>query len=421
MKTTLTDWLYRLESIHPQTIALGLDRVRAVRQRLQLNPSFPLIIVGGTNGKGSTCAMLEAMLHAAAYRTGCYASPHLLDYNERVRIGKQQATDAELCAAFEKIDQARGDIPLTYFEFGALAAMLCFVEREVDVAILEVGLGGRLDAVTVFDGDCAVVTSVDLDHMDYLGDTREAIAYEKAGIFRAGKPAIFGSRDMPDIIAHEAARIGAERWRLGTEFDYAASPQQWDFHGVYGARLALPIPALRGAYQLDNASAALAALDAVRARLPVDMNAVRRGLAEVSLPGRFQVMPGRPQIIFDVAHNPHAARALADNLAALPPARSTIAVFAMLRDKDIVGVARALRDRISAWRVAGLDLPRGATAADIAHALAEAGVPTAAVQTFDTVAAALRHACNEAGDNDRIAAFGSFHTVAEAMREQRGD
>ena len=418
MPATLADWLSYLESLHPKTIALGLERVAQVRQRLNLQPAFPLITVGGTNGKGSTCAMLEAMLHAGGYRVGCYTSPHLLDYNERVRVDKMQASDAELCAAFAQIERARGEIPLTYFEFGTLAAMLCFVGRGVDVAILEVGLGGRLDAVNVFDADCAIVTSVDIDHVDYLGDTREAIAYEKAGIFRGGKVAVFGDRDMPQNIALEAQRVGAELWRIGVDFDYTAA-RQWDFRGKRGARHSLPYPALRGDYQLNNASAALAALDALRDGLPLSDDAVRAGLAEVTLPGRFQIVSHHPQIIFDVAHNPHAARALAQNLEALSPAR-VFAVFAMLKDKDIAGVIEALRDKVDIWMVAGIDAPRGATRDETAQALRQAGVPQGALQTFNTVTEALRGARKQAGENDRIVAFGSFYTVAEAMRASAG-
>lgn len=415
MPATLADWLIYLESLHPKTIALGLERVAQVKQRLNLNPDFPVIVVGGTNGKGSVCAMLEGILHAAGYRVGCYTSPHLLDYNERVRIGKKQASDAELCASFEKIEQARVDVQLTYFEFGTLAAMQCFIAHKVDVAILEVGLGGRLDAVNVFDSDCAVVASVDIDHIDYLGDTREAIAYEKAGIFRSGKVAIFGDLDMPAAIAAEAQRIGAQLWRLGEQFSFTAGAQQWNYRGVSGTRSALPYPALRGAFQLNNASAALAALDALKDNLPVSMQAVRRGLVEVALPGRFQVVPGRPMLILDVAHNPHAAASLARNLAGMPPCPKTFAVFAMLKDKDMAGVVRALNDQVDVWLVAGIDAPRGATAAELAQVLAAEGV-RGELRTFATVSDAVQHACNAAFENDRIAAFGSFYTVAEVMR-----
>ena len=414
-KMNLYDWLTYLESLHPKTIALGLERVAQVKQRLNLNPDFPIITVGGTNGKGSVCAMLESMLHAAGYRVGCYTSPHLLDYNERVRIAKKQASDAELCASFEKIEQVRGDTSLTYFEFGTLAAMQCFIEHKVDVAILEVGLGGRLDAVNVFDNDCAVVTNVDIDHTDYLGDTREKIAYEKAGIFRAGRVAICADVDIPQAITDHAEKIGAQLWRIGREFGFTSHQGQWDYRSTIGTRNSLPYPALRGAFQLHNASAALAALDILRVALPVNMEAVRRGLVEVSLPGRFQVVPGKPALILDVAHNPHAARSLAQNLASLPPCPRTYAVFAMLKDKDMAGVARALKEQVDIWLVAGIAAPRGASAAELAQVLHAEGVK-GKILTFATATEALQHACNEASENDRIAAFGSFYTVAEVMR-----
>lgn len=440
MPTTLAEWLTHLESLHPKTIELGLERVAQVRQRLNLQPQFPVIIVGGTNGKGSVCAMLESILHAAGYRTGCYTSPHLLDYNERVRVSKHQANDAELCAAFAAIERARKggadsdnssltpalsqrargqsqeaiDIPLTYFEFGTLAAMQMFVEQKVDVAILEVGLGGRLDAVNVFDADCAVVTSIDIDHTDYLGDTREQIAFEKAGIFRAGKVAVFGDPDVPQAIRAEAGQIGAELWCIGSEFGFTSHQGQWDFRGKKAARAALPFPALRGAYQLNNASTALAVLDVLKGKLPVSMEAVRRGLVEVVLPARFQMVPGKPTLILDVAHNPHAARSLAQNLAALPPCPKTYAVIAMLKDKDMAGVVAALKSQVDVWLAAGIDAPRGASADELAQVLLEA--QAGEVLRFATASEALHHACNQAGENDRILALGSFYTVAEVMR-----
>jgi dihydrofolate synthase/folylpolyglutamate synthase len=414
MPNTLADWLTYLESLHPKTIALGLERVAQVKQRLSLQSDFPVIIVGGTNGKGSVCAMLEAILHAAGYRVGCYTSPHLLVYNERVRIAKRQVGDAELCASFAQIEQERGEIPLTYFEFGTLAAMQCFIEHNVDVAILEVGLGGRLDAVNVFDADVAVVTSVDIDHTDYLGDTREKIAYEKAGIFRQGRMAICADSDVPQALRQHAQEIGAELWCIGSEFGFTPHQGQWDYRSKIGSRSALPIPALRGAFQLNNASAALAALDAIRDKLPVNMGVIRRGLVEVELAGRFQFIPGKPQLILDVAHNPHAARSLAQNLGNLPPAK-TFAVFAMLKDKDMAGVVQALDARIDEWLVAGIDAPRGATAAELAQVLRDNRVG-GAVRVCDSIADALHEASNRAGENDRIAAFGSFYTVAEVMR-----
>lgn len=415
MPKSLQEWLSHLESLHPKTIALGLERVAEVKQRLHLDPVFPIIVVGGTNGKGSVCAMLEAMLHAAGYRVGCYTSPHLLDYNERVRIGKRPASDEELCLSFMQIEQARGDIALTYFEFGTLAAMQCFISHEVEVAILEVGLGGRLDAVNVFDSDCAVVTSIDIDHTDYLGDTREKIAFEKAGIFRAGKVAVFGDRDMPSAIAAQAQKVGAQLWCLGKQFNFKAGELQWDYQGIDSKRSSLPFPALRGAFQLSNASTVLAVLEAMKERLPVGMGAVRRGLMEVELPGRFQVIPGKPALILDVAHNPHAARSLAKTLASMPPSPKTYAVCAMLKDKDMAGVVRELIWQVDVWLVAGIAAPRGATAGELAEVVQQE-LMDGQMLSFATVTEALNHACKEADENDRIVAFGSFYTVAEAMR-----
>jgi dihydrofolate synthase/folylpolyglutamate synthase len=412
MPHTLADWLSHLESLHPKTIALGLDRVAQVKLRLNLSPDFPVIVVGGTNGKGSVCAMLEAILQAAGYRVGCYTSPHLLRYNERVRIAGQQADDAELCASFAAIECARGDIELTYFEFGTLAAMQCFVSHGVEVAVLEVGLGGRLDAVNVFDADCAVVTSVDIDHVDYLGDNREAIGYEKAGIFRPGRVAVCGERDAPASLVRHARDIGAELWRIGVDFGFTAEPQQWRYQGPVRARDALPHPALRGGYQLGNASCVLAVLDALHERLPVGMQAVRQGLLAARVAGRFQCIPGKPELILDVAHNPHAARALASNLAAMPPAR-VWAVCAMLGDKDMAGVVEALAGRVSVWLVAGLPGPRGNDGSELAALLRERG---AEVHRFENVTDAISHASNAADGNDRIAVFGSFFTVAEALQ-----
>lgn len=420
MPKSLADWLTHLESLHPKTIALGLERVAQVKQWLNLEPDFPVIIVGGTNGKGSVCAMLESILHAAGYKVGCYTSPHLLKYNERVRIARQQASDAELCASFEAIEQARGDIELTYFEFGTLAAVQCFIAHQVDVAILEVGLGGRLDAVNVFDADCAVVTSVDIDHIDYLGDSREQIAFEKAGIFRAGKVAICADSDVPPALRAHAEQIGAELWCIGSDFGPRAHQGQWDYFGKEGGRSALPYPALRGAFQLQNASAVLAVLDALKDRIPVSMSAVRRGLAEVELSGRFQFLPGKPQWILDVAHNPHAARSLAQNLANLPPAK-TFAVLAMLKDKDIAGVVRALDAQIDVWLVAGIKAPRGADSGELLQVISGLCVRGEVIDCH-SIENALNEASNRAGENDRIAALGSFYTVAEVMhlRKVRG-
>jgi len=411
---TLDQWLEHIERVHPSSIEMGLERTLQVRQTLGLNPSFPVITVGGTNGKGSACAMLEAILHHAGYKVGCYTSPHLLRYNERVRVACREAGDAALCRAFAAVEAARGSTALTYFEFGTLAAMRLFVEERIDVAVLEVGLGGRLDAVNAFDADCALVMSVDLDHMDYLGDTREAIGFEKAGIFRRDRPAVCADPHPPEALRQHAARIGARLLLIGEDFGYVADKVQWQFRGPQGNRNGLPHPVLRGSYQLANASACLAALDALKERLPVTMNNIRAGLLQVQLPGRFQVLPGRPTMILDVAHNPHAARALAENLSAMNGGR-TLAVFAMLKDKDIAGVIGAVRQHVDHWLIAGIEGARGAPAALLRRELQAAGV-TAPVTECASIAAACAQACDMATENDRIIVFGSFYTVAAAMR-----
>ncbi|MCE9640335.1 MAG: bifunctional tetrahydrofolate synthase/dihydrofolate synthase [Betaproteobacteria bacterium] len=415
---TLAQWLAYLEQLHPQAIAMGLDRVSQVAQALGLSPEFAVITVGGTNGKGSCCAMLEAMLLHAGYHVGCYTSPHLLRYNERVRIGGREIEDEVLCRAFERIEAARGDTSLTYFEFGTLAAVMAFGEAGVDVAILEVGLGGRLDAVNVFDADCALVASVDLDHQDYLGDTREAIGLEKAGIFRAGRPAVCADAEPPAALVAHAREIGADLMVIDRDFGYVAKPQQWRYWGPGGKRHGLPYPALRGAFQLGNAAACLTALDCLRGNLPVTAQDVRGGLLQAEVAGRFQVLPGQPQVILDVAHNPHAARALAANLASMPAGGRTLAVCAMFKDKDIAGVVAAIRPYITDWLVADAEGARGASAAQLAAVLAHSGA-SAPVAQYSNVAAAWHAACNLAADNDKIIVFGSFLTVAAVMRERQ--
>lgn len=418
MPQSLPDWLAYLERIHPSTIDMGLERVSVVRDRLGLHCDFPIITVGGTNGKGSVCAMLEAVLSCAGYRVGKYSSPHLLRYGERVRVARREAEDGALVQAFERIEGARAEQSLTYFEFGTLAALDLFIRAGVDVAVLEVGLGGRLDAVNVFDADCAVVTSVDLDHMEYLGPDRDSIGREKAGIFRAGVPAVCGDEDPPAALIGHAADIGAPLLLRGRDFGHNAGPGDWQFWSLRGKRSALPHPALRGTYQLANAATALAALEQVSAKVPVDMGAIRRGLVEVDLPGRFQVLPGRPMVILDVGHNPHAARALSESLRALPPDGRLIAVFAMLKDKDIAGVAQVLKDQVDEWMIAGLPGMRGAGVGQIEEALAGAGV-SAPVSRFASPAEAYRCAIRAAGQDDKILVFGSFHTVG-AILQARG-
>ena len=411
---TLDQWLEHIERVHPRTIEMGLARVSAVRDALRLNHSCPVITVGGTNGKGSACAMLEAILDHAGYRTGCYVSPHLLRYNERVRLAHSDASDGDLVRAFAAVEAARGDVALTYFEFGTLAAMWLFAEKRVEVAVLEVGLGGRLDAVNAFEPDCALVMSIALDHMDYLGETRETIGAEKAGIFRPGRPAICADYDPPRALVERALEIGAQLLLIGRDFGCEAGPRQWRYWGPRGERHALPHPALRGDYQVPNAAACLAALDALRALLPVSANDIRTGLLTAVNPGRFQVLPGRPAVILDVAHNPAAAAALARNLARWPREGPTLAVFAMLKDKDVDGVIAAVKGEVDEWFVSGIAAERGGDSGFIRNALARAGV-IETVSSYDSVAAAYAAACDKAGQNARIVVFGSFHTVAAVV------
>jgi len=418
----LADWLAYIEQQHPQVIALGLERVARVRDALGLAPAVPIITVAGTNGKGSTCAMLEAILDAAGYRVGLYTSPHLLRYNERVRIGGREADDEALVSAFARVEAARTrtgeDIQLTYFEFGTLAAVDLFLRNAVDVMVLEVGMGGRLDAVNAFDADCAIVTSIGMDHMEYLGVTLEAIGHEKAGIMRAGKPAVLADPAAPaSVLAHGQA-IGAQLQRSGREFGCDRESKEWSFWGAAGRKTGLPYPALSGRVQLQNASAAVAALEALRERLPVSLRDLRRGLAGVELLGRFQLLPGRPALVLDVGHNPQAAAVLLENLSDMGPASGTTAVFGMLRDKDIAGVVGLLAGHIDRWFVCTLPPPRGARAFELAQLLRQAGVD--AVSEFENPAAAYAAACSGAAENDRIIVFGSFLTVAEVISAREG-
>lgn len=423
---TLPDWLAHLETAHPVGIDMGLARISRVRDALGLQFKSVVFTVGGTNGKGSTCAMLEAILLAAGYKVGCHTSPHLIDFNERARVNGEIAADAMLLPHFEAVERARSSFPepvsLTYFEFTTLAIMHLFANAGLDAVILEVGLGGRLDAVNIVDTDCAIITSVDLDHMAYLGDTREAIGFEKAGIFRAGKPAICSDPVPPISLVKHAEAIGADLWLIGRDFNFQGDKQQWGFSGRGRRWPSLGYPALRGANQLLNASAALAALESVRDRLPISAQDVRLGLSQVVLPGRFQVLPGRPSVILDVAHNPHASAALGQNLENMGFYRYTYAVFGAMQDKDIEGVLRHMLDKVDHWCLTDLPTPRAATAANLAQALTDAGFRAgkeSSVCTFSDPATAYRNAMERATEDDRIVVFGSFYTVAGVLAERK--
>ena len=412
----LNEWLSHLETAHPVGIDMGLSRINRVRDSLGLHFTCPVITVGGTNGKGSTCAFLESILMAAGYRVGCHTSPHLLSFNERARINSQMVSDAQLLQAFSEVEEARcriSDAPtLTYFEFTTLAIMDLFANANLDVVILEVGMGGRLDAVNIVDADCAIVTSIDLDHMAYLGNTREAIAFEKAGIFRSKASAICGDPLPPQTLIDHANAIGTDLWLMGRDYSFEGDKQQWGWHGRGKRFSGLSYPALRGANQLLNASAVIAALMAIHERLPVSAQDIRNGLALVELPGRFQVLPGKPTVVLDVAHNPHAAATLAQSMEAMAYHPYTYAVFGAMSDKDIDGVLKPMIDLVDYWYCTDLPTPRAASAKDLAKRIQGMGKEAL---IFSEPGKAFQSALDKASEGDRIMVFGSFYTVAGVM------
>lgn len=414
----LADWLAWQETLHPNAIDLGLDRLQRTLRRLGWQrPACPVITVAGTNGKGSCVALTARILREAGHRVGTFTSPHLLRYNERIAIDGVEVSDEALIAAFERIDAARGADTLTFFEFNAGAALLVFADAQPDAVVLEVGMGGRLDAVNVVDADVALVTSIDLDHCDWLGHDRETIGREKAGIFRGGRPAIFGSRDMPASIRESAQQVGADLQLLGRDFDWLRNGERWTWRGRTGEHRDLPAPALQGEVQYDNAAAALAALAALDSRLHVPRSAIERGLQTVTLPGRFQVVrqssPRPIEWILDVAHNPAAAHTLAAQLAARRSGGRTIAVCGVLSDKDVEGIVGELRHSFDAWVIVGLQgaraLPPDALAARVRSAGANVEAVAADVVAGCVAAEAL------AKEGDRIVVFGSFLTVGPAL------
>ena len=428
---TLDDWLAHCERIHPRTIELGLARVEEVRARLGLAFACPVITVAGTNGKGSTCAMLESILLHSGWRVGVYMSPHLVHFQERCRVRGKVVTAAELVPHFEAVEAVRGGVSLTYFEFTTLAILRLLSHAELDAVVLEVGLGGRLDAVNVIDADCAVITSVDLDHTDYLGPDRESIGIEKAGIMRRGRPVVVSDPQPPVSIAAEAERIGADLRQFGRDFNYAAQQgsngqwQQWAWSGRVRRYSGLAYPALRGTNQLLNASGVLAALETLQDRLPVTAQGVRSGLSQVELPGRFQIVAGEPTLVLDVAHNPHAVAALAVNLDQMGYYPCTRAVLGVMADKDIDGIVAKMLPLVDHWYVCDLPTPRAASAAQLgvaiqkAHAGARQGgviaAPVLRLQTHAGSREALEAALAEADPTDRIVVFGSFFTVGGVL------
>lgn len=411
---TLADWLSYIEQQHPATIDMGLERVRTVANALGLGQPAPrTIVVGGTNGKGSTVAFIEAIARAAGWKVGAYTSPHLLQYNERVRIDGVDASDEALVAAFNAIEDARGATTLTYFEYGTLAALYLFAKAGLDLAVLEVGLGGRLDAVNIVDADVAVITTVDIDHAEWLGEDREAIGGEKAGIIRGWKPVILGETDPPSSVLARAYLLGANAIRGGSDFFAdVIDAQRWRWRDV-GFRIELPMPALRGPIQLRNAASAIAALRALDRPLP--RPAIVEGIAQARIRGRLQAFDhAGVEVLVDVGHNPQAARELAAALKAAPTVGRTLAVFAALQDKDAHGVVEALAGRVDAWHLAGLDGARAQSAAALQARLA--GTAAGAAALHDTVPSALQQALADAKAGDRVLVFGSFHTAAQALQ-----
>jgi dihydrofolate synthase/folylpolyglutamate synthase len=415
---TLDAWLAHCEQLHPKSIDMTLQRVSSVRERLDLRFDVPVITVAGTNGKGSSCAMLESIARHAGYRTGLYIKPHLVHFEERCRIGGQSVAAEELLPHFAAVEAARGDVSLTYFEFTTLAIMRALSLAAVDVVILEVGLGGRLDAVNAVDGDCALITSIDLDHMDYLGPDRESIGFEKAGILRAGRPAVISDPVPPASVLRHAADIGADLWLVGRDFNHSGDRQQWSWSGRGRRHNSLAYPALRGANQLLNASGVLAVFEALRDRLPITAQAVRNGLATVELPGRFQIVPGQPALVLDVAHNPQAAATLAFNLDQMGFYPCTHAVFGAMHDKDIAGMVTRLAAVVDRWYLSDLPLPRAASAEELERTLR--GTLPALAQApslHESPSAALRAALAAADPADRIVVFGSFLCVGGVLKD----
>lgn len=419
---SLAEWLDYQSTVHPRGIELGLERVREVWQRLGAPAPAPVVItVAGTNGKGSTVAFLDAMLAASGLRVGCYTSPHLLRYNERVRVAGQEVDDAAFVAAFERIEAARGATPLTYFEFGTLAALLLFSASALDVAVLEVGLGGRLDAVNLIDADAAIVTTIDRDHEEWLGDTIERIAVEKAGVFRRGGVAVIADRSATRVLCDVADRVGAASRVAGLDYDVIDAGQGWRWRSGDG-HIDLPRPGLIAPCQRANASAAIAALHALRDRIPWRPDAIARAVAGTRLPGRMQRFGGRGQLIVDVAHNPQAGRVLADWLKANPVPGRSVAVFSALADKDVDGIVQALAASFAHWHLAGLasDTPRGLDAATLRMRVA-ATLPATDLTEHDDVASALAVARDGCGSGDRVVAFGSFFVAAQALAVAQRD
>ena len=422
----LQSWLAFLETAHPVGIDMGLTRIKKVQQALDLKFQCPVVTVAGTNGKGSICAFLESIYSEAGYRVACHTSPHFLDFTERARVDRQSVSEEQLLKHFHAVEKARSSlnelVSLTYFEFTTLAILHLFASMQLDVVILEVGLGGRLDAINIIDADCAIIGSIDLDHTALLGNTRELIAIEKAGIMRQGKIAVCADPLPPSTLVEYADQLGVDLWLHGRDFNVSGDQQQWGWSGRTRRLNGLAYPALRGANQLINAAAVIAALMSLRDTLPVGVQAIRNGFAMVDLPGRFQVLAGQPTVVLDVAHNPHASSALAASLDKMGYFPFTHAIFGVMSDKDIEGVIRPMLGIVDYWHCVNLNIPRAATALKLQHTLENMGVKNtneSGVTSHETVDEAYQKTFELIGQNDRIVVFGSFLTVSAVMSLQK--
>ena len=417
--STLAEWLAHCERLHPTEIEMTLERSLRVRANLGLTFTAPVIAVAGTNGKGSTCAMLEAIALQAGYRVGLYSKPHLVHFEERCRVNGEMVKATELLPHFEAVERARGDISLTYFEFTTLVIARLLSHAPLDLVILEVGMGGRLDTVNAFDADCSIITSIDVDHAEFLGPDRETIGFEKAAIMRSGKPVIVSDPMPPHSVIAYAERVGADLWRFGRDFNYSGDKQQWGWAGRAKRFNAIAYPALRGANQLLNAAGVLAAFEALRELLPITAQAVRNGFALVELPGRFQVVAGQPTLVLDVAHNPHAVAALAQNLDQMGFFPRTHAVFGTMRDKDINAILARMAPLVDHWHFTDLPTPRAARADELVARHSQLGLNGPGPVTVARHASplqALASALVGADAADRIVVFGSFLTVGGVLK-----
>jgi dihydrofolate synthase/folylpolyglutamate synthase len=413
---SLEKWLKKIEGFHPVEIDMGLGRVQMVAKNMALAFAVPVITVAGTNGKGSTCALLEAILVQSGYKVGLFTSPHLVDFQERCRVQEVSVSQERLTEAFEYVESCCKETSLTYFEFTTLAILHLLSKAELDVVVLEVGLGGRLDAVNIIDADCAILTSIDMDHMDYLGETRELIGFEKAGIMRRGRIAVVSDPVPPQSVIDHAEQLQTDLWLVGRDFNYSGDAQQWAWRGRAKGYSGLGYPALRGANQLINASGVLAALTALREHLPVTAQAIRNGLAMVELPGRFQIIPGQPQLVLDVAHNPHAVAALTENLDAMGFFPKTHAVFGAMKDKDILAMMKRVSVVVDEWYFSDLPTPRAIKAEELVKIGSQ--LPKTLQKpshVFSDPVKALKEALAKAKPTDRIVVFGSFYTVGAIL------